>query len=451
MNRITPTPLFNDWYEFTMAAGYFDHAMHGMATFSLFVRPQHQRGYYIAAGLEPALTFLEDFHFDTEDIAFLAQNGRLKASFLDYLHQLRFEGEVWALPEGSIFFANEPIMEVTAPLIQAQLVETFLINTLGLHTLIASKAARCMHAVGGRQLIDFSLRRTQGMAAGLAVARSTYLAGFDATSNVLAARRYDLPLAGTMAHSFVQAFGTEADAFHAYVQAFPEGAILLLDTFDTLAAVHTAVNVAHKLRANGHQLMGVRLDSGDMIALSRQVRALLDAAGLSQVKIFASGGFDEYALSDAVSSHAAIDAFGVGTKVGVSADLPFLDMVYKMVKFQDRDVLKCSPGKETLTGNKQLFRFVNDANCYSHDIIAMREEIYDEAWPMLECVMQGGRVCRALPAIHQAREVFLSEFMRLPNDYKVLNDPPTYPVTVSEALQARQMRRLSELGCEPRQ
>jgi nicotinate phosphoribosyltransferase len=436
--NLFPSPLFTDLYELTMAAGYWDRSMHARAVFSLFLRDHPQRGYYVAAGLESALTFLESYQFGADAISYIKQTGLFKPALLEYLSTLRFTGDVRALPEGTLFFPDEPILEITAPIIEAQLLETFLINTIGLHTMIATKAARCIYAAQGRSLIDFALRRCQGIDAGMAVARSTYLTGFDATSNVLAAQEYGIPAVGTMAHSFIQAIGDEKEAFEAYARTFPDRTVLLIDTYDTVEGARQAVEVARQMAAAGHSLVGVRLDSGDMIALSRQVRKIFDDAGLPAVKIFASSGLDEFGLAGFVQGNAAIDAFGVGTKMGVSADLPYLDMVYKLVHYDTRDVRKLSPGKQTLAGEKQLFRCRDAQNRYLEDIIGVRGESFDPAQPLLETVMQSGQICVRLPSLGEIRQDFRSRFENLPDRYKQLSHPDAYPVRLSPALSALQ-------------
>jgi nicotinate phosphoribosyltransferase len=433
------SPLLTDLYELTMAAAYWDRGLDARATFSLYLRGRPQRGYYVAAGLAPALAFLENFGFDGGDIEYLRGTGLFKSAFLDYIGGLHFSGDVRALPEGTLFFPDEPILEVSAPVIEAQILETFLINAIGLHTLLATKAARCVYAARGRSLIDFALRRTQGIDAGMAVARSVYMTGFDATSNVLAGKAYGIPVAGTMAHSFVQVFADEKEAFEAYAQSFPDRTILLIDTYDTLQGAAGAVETARKMAAAGHALVGVRLDSGDLIALSRQVRETFDAAGMSAVKIFASGGLDEYGVDRIVRSNAAIDAIGVGTKVGVSADLPFLDLVYKLVRYGSRDVRKLSPGKQTLAGEKQIFRYTDDKGRYLEDVIGTRDETVGQARPLLETVMQAGSITRPLPDLHEMRKGFKTDFEKLPDRYKRLSHPDTYPVTLSPALKALQL------------
>ena len=317
-------PIFTDLYELTMAAAYFEHRVLADATFSLFIRNySSQRNYLVAAGLEDALHELESLRFSDADIAYLNKTGLFSSDFISYLKQFNFNGLVLAMPEGSIFFFDEPILEVTAPVIEAQVIETFLLNTIGFQTMIASKAARCIHAAQGRSLIDFSLRRTQGHDAGMKVARSTYLAGFARTSNVLAGLVYDIPTSGTMAHSYITAFDNEIDAFRAYSETFPNNSILLIDTYETLEGARNAVKVAKEMKKKGQSLVGVRLDSGNMVDLSQKVRKILDDANLTDVKIFASSGFDEFKIADFLSKGAKIDAFGVGTKVGVTADAPY--------------------------------------------------------------------------------------------------------------------------------
>ena len=429
-------PLFTDLYELTMAASYFAHEVFDTATFSLYIRDVYAtRNYFVAAGLEQVLDELAAFQFSDQDISYLQRTGRFSKHFLDYLRQVRFTGEVNAIPEGTIFFANEPVMEVTAPIVEAQLIETFVLNTMGFQTMIASKAARCFHAAAGRPLIDFSLRRTQGQDAGIKVARSTFIAGFAATSNVLAGKLYGIPISGTMAHSYVSAFDNEQDAFFAYADTFPDHSIFLIDTYDSIEGARHAAVVAKEMQKKGHTLIGVRLDSGDMVSLSQEVRKIFDDAGLLDVKIFASSGFDEFKIAKIISEGAAIDAFGVGTKVGVSADAPFVDIVYKMVRFKGRDVRKLSPGKVTLAGEKQVFRTSDQNGCYSEDIIGQRDEIIDEGQPLLEKVMESGQLLRPHPQLQVLQERFRENFAALDDGYKSIQDYRAYPVKLSTRLQ----------------
>lgn len=430
-----PSALFTDLYELTMAAVYFGRGMTGSATFSAFVRDSGQaRNFYVAAGLEDLLGYLQGLRFSDTDIAYLRSTGLFNAAFLAFLEQWRFRGDVHALGEGTLFFPAEPVVEITAPIIDAQLVETLVLNTVGLQTLIASKAARCRLAAGHRPLVDFSLRRTQGVDAGMKVARSTYLAGFDGTSNVLAAKRYGLPAAGTMAHSFVMAFANETDAFRAYAAAFPHNSIFLIDTYDTLAGARCAATVGVEMAARGHKLIGVRLDSGDMVALSRRVRQILDDTGLADVKIYASSSFDEWSIRQVLADGAAIDAFGVGTKVGVSADHPFLDIVYKMVCYDNRPVCKFSPQKQTLPGAKQVFRFHDPDGRMVRDVIGLRNERLANARPLLEAVMAGGVPTGSSASLAELRRRFEAGLAGLGKRYQTLERCAPFPVALSDPL-----------------
>jgi len=427
--------LLTDLYELTMAASYFEEDMHDEATFSLFIRKYpSDRGYFVAAGLEDALNYLATLRFADDDLAYLESTRLFKKSFLDYLKTLRFTGEVWALPEGSLFFKDEPILEVTGPIIEAQLAETFIINAINLQTLIATKAARSTVAAGPRRLVDFSLRRTQGIDAGLKVARASYLAGFVGTSNVLAGKLYDLPIFGTMAHSYITSFASEIEAFRAFARAFPQNTVLLIDTYDTIAGARKAIQVGQEMAARGQKLRGVRLDSGDMAALSIEVRRLLDEAGLADVTIFASGGFDEYKIARTLAAGAKIDAFGVGTKMGVSADAPYFDCAYKLVRYGGRPVMKLSTGKVTYVDKKQIFRHYDDQGFMAGDSIGLRAEALPGTAPLLKPVMAKGKLLAPLPSLKASREFFLQEFAKLPMQYKSLANPPLYPVTISPAL-----------------
>ncbi len=436
MDRWNDKLLLTDLYEFTMAAAYFSHGMFAPATFSLFIREYpDDRAYFVSAGLEDVLELLEAFRFRAEDIDYLESTELFSTDFLQYLSELSFSGDVWAIPEGRIFFRDEPIVEVTAPIPMAQVIETLVINAVSLQTLIATKASRCVHAAEGRRLVDFSLRRSQGADAGLKVARASFLAGFAATSNVLAGRTYDMPISGTMAHSFITSFTEEADAFHAFADTFPDNTVLLIDTFDTVKGAEKTIPVAEALERRGKQLKGVRLDSGDMAALSRKVRAVLDEAGLKQVKIFASGGFDEFKIAKMLQAGAPIDAFGVGTKMGVSADAPYLDIAYKLVKYDGRPVLKLSSGKKTLVDEKQVFRIRKDGK-WSGDTIALRRESR-EGERLLEPAMSAGIRAQPRESLSAIRERFAQEFAALADAHKRLKDPQTYPVE-----QSAELRRL---------
>jgi len=442
--------LITDFYEFTMAACYYQKKMFAPATFSLFIREYPpNRGYFVSAGLEDVLEFLESFHFNQEDLDYLHSLSFFSKDFLHYLSTLRFTGDVFAIPEGRLFFKDEPILEITAPIIEAQLVETFVMNAINLQVTIATKAARCVHAAKGKKLVDFSLRRTQGIDAGLKVARASYIAGFIGTSNVLAGKLYNIPVFGTMAHSFVTSFEREIDAFRAFAEMFPEDTVFLIDTYDTIIGAHKAAIVGKEMLNRGKKLKGVRLDSGDMASLSKEVKAIFKEAGLNDISIFASGGFDEYKIAKVIEEGAEIDAFGVGTKMGVSADAPYADIAYKLVNYDGRPVLKLSTGKRTLVGEKQVFR-ITDGNSLKKDIIALRDEEL-EGEPLLKPVMKKGKRLQSSPSLNEIRERFQLEFSMLDDTYKRLVNPETFPVELGPKLEALQKQvifkiREKELG-----
>lgn len=444
--------LLTDLYQLTMAQAYWHHRVDGRATFSLFVRRlPEERGYLVAAGLEDVLRYLEGLRFTSGDLEYLESTGIFDPAFLEYLATVRFTGEVWAVPEGRIVFAQEPLLEVTGPILEAQLAETYIINQVQLQTLIATKAARCVWAAKGRGVVDFSLRRTHGTDAGLKVARCSYLAGFDGTSNVLAGKVYGIPIAGTMAHSFVMAFPSELEAFRAFAQSFPERCVLLIDTYDTVEGARVAAQVAREMEAHGSRLRGVRIDSGDLLELSRQVRRVLDEAGLDYVRIVASGGLDEYQIEELTEAGAPIDSFGVGTRMGVSADAPWLDMAYKLVSYEGRPALKLSQGKASLPGEKQVYRFYDDEGLIREDVLALRDEHVPGGEPLLQKVMEGGRVLGQYPSLEELRQRFRDEFRRLPEAYKALRPSASYPVRESAALEELGRRLAREVTAHQRQ
>lgn len=421
--------LITDLYELNMAASYLRRGMVGSATFSLFVRKLPvDRGFLVSAGLEDCLSFLEAFAFEDEDLAWLAGNG-FPADVVDAFAGLRFTGDVDAIPEGRVVLPNEPIIEVTGPIAEAQLVETYLLNQVTFQTAVATKAARCRLAAGDIDLVDFALRRAHGVDAGMAVARLSAIAGFVATSNVEAARRFGLRAAGTMAHSYIEAFPSESSAFRAFAQDLPERTTFLVDTYDTLAGVTTAIEVIRDLGLGGS--LGVRLDSGDLVALSREARRLLDDAGLPEVRIFASGGLDEYELERFVAEGAPIDAAGIGTKMGVSADAPYLDSAYKLVAFGDRPVLKLSAGKVTLPGAKQVWR----RRPIEEDVLARSDEPGPAgAEPLLIPAMRDGRRVAGPESIDSARARLQGDLNSLPAEARLLHRPVVPGVRVSPAL-----------------
>ena len=328
------SPLLTDLYQLNMIQAYLDHGQTGTAVFEFFVRAvPSRRQFLMAAGLEQALDFLQDLRFSADDLDWLSRSGRFGKAMIDYLAGLRFTGEVHAMPEGTVFFANEPILRVTAPLPQAQLLETRLVNLLHFQTLIASKAARSVLAAPGRLLVDFGLRRAHGAEAGIMAARASYVAGFAGTATVLAGKLFDIPIYGTMAHSFVQSYDDEAAAFEAFAVSRPEGLTLLIDTYDTEAGARKVVALAPRLKSRGITVQAVRLDSGDLLALSRAVRGILDDGGLKAIRIFASGGLDEERVAALLRAGAPIDGFGIGTSLTTSSDAPTLDCVYKLEEY----------------------------------------------------------------------------------------------------------------------
>lgn len=446
---LADSALLTDLYELTMAAAFYAEGIGGLATFSLFTRRLPSgRGFLVAAGLEDALEYLRSFRFADSAVEYLASLGRFRPEFLAHLRELRFTGEVRAVPEGTVVFADEPMLEVSAPILEAQLVETALLNLLHAQTVLASKAVRSVLAAQGRALAEFGLRRTHGIDAGLKASRAALLAGFDSTSNVLAGRAWGLPLSGTMAHSFVTAFTTEAEAFRVYARAFPDDAVLLLDTYDTVAAAGKAVEIAHELAAGGHHLAGVRLDSGDLAALSRAVRQFLDQGGCSEVKILVSGGLDEHDIAALLAAGAPIDGFGIGTRLTTSADAPSVDLVYKLVRFGKRDVLKLSDGKRTWVGPKQVVRRLGPDGRLAGDTLALAEEpVPPGTTGLLETVMRGGELTRPHPTLAEIRQRCAAQLAMLPEGLRRLTDPEAYVTAPSEELRRRQReaeRRVAE-------
>ncbi|MBE9582115.1 MAG: nicotinate phosphoribosyltransferase [Proteobacteria bacterium] len=431
--------LLIDLYELTMAASYLENGMTDPATFSLFIRKYPpDRGYFVAAGLEDFLEYVANFHFSESDLAYLGSTRTFSQEFLDYLKEMRFTGSIRAMGEGEIFFQDEPILEVTAPVIESQILETFVINTISLQTMIATKASRCVHVAAGRGLVDFSLRRTHGIDAGLKVARSSFIAGFAATSNVLAGKLYGIPTAGTMAHSYISSFGDEIEAFRAFARSFPKKTILLIDTYDTVAGAKKAAIVGQEMVKEGDKLLGVRLDSGDMTLLSRQVRKILDESGLQGTEIFASSSFDEYKIAKTIKDGGRIDAFGVGTKMGVSADSPYFDIVYKLVQYADRPIIKRSTGKVNLAGKKQVFRRSKKDGSFFEDVIGLQDETVEDGVPLLETVMENGKCMRPHPPLQVIRDRFKMNFSSLHERHKLLQDSTPYPVRISSRLQELQ-------------
>jgi nicotinate phosphoribosyltransferase len=445
--RSDNTGLLTDLYEITMAACYFEQRMSQPATFSLFVRNlPPNRSFLLSAGLEEVLSYLENLRFGPEAIGYLRDTGRFEADFLEHLADLRFSGEVMAMPEGSIVFPNEPLLEVTAPIMEAQLAETYLMNAIQLGTLIASKAARIRFASRDRTIMDFASRRAQGRDAALKVARSSYIGGCNATSNVLAGKEFGIPIEGTLAHSFVQAFEEEIEAFRAFARVFPTNTVLLIDTYDTIEGARRAVTVGQEMARRGAKLRGVRLDSGDMAPLSKEVRRILDEGGLPDAKIYASGSLNEYRIEEALAAGAPIDGFGVGSHLGVSYDAPVLDIVYKLVEYGHRPVLKLSQEKQTLAGAKQVFRRYASSGEMVEDTIALREEKLDGMEPLLVPVMERGKRIGLSPTLEQIRERAAENLARLPESLKTLREVNLYPVRQSDAVRDLQSKLVDSQG-----
>lgn len=427
--------LLTDLYQLTMAAAYRAEGIaEVVATFSLFVRDlPASRGYLVAAGLDAALGYLEALRFDRDDLDYLARLPWFGDELASRLSGLRFTGSVRAVPEGTVVFADEPLLEVTAPVIEAQLAETALLNQLTTGTSLATKAARYRHAAGGRQVADFALRRCQGMDAGMHLSRAAAICGMQTTSNVAAARRFGLTPSGTMAHSFVQAHDDEVEAFRAFSRLFGSHSVFLVDTADTARGIENAVTVALEMRERGQHLQAVRIDSGDLVALTRLARVRLDAAGLSEVGIMLSGGLDEHQIAAILAAGAPVDSFGVGSDLGVSADAPVLNSVYKLVEFGGRPVRKRSPGKQTWPGPKQVWRPPD----WSGDVLGLAGEPCPVAGAealLVEVMRDGSRTGAGRAGLAEARARFDDQWRALPDGCRHLDSPRSPEVRPSAGL-----------------
>ena len=425
--------LLTDRYQLAMLDAYLERDMRDEAVFEFFVRRlPEQRNFLMAAGLEQLLDYLENLSFDDAEIGWLESTGQFSSRLLDYLSTFQFTGEVLAMPEGTVFFADEPIVQVTAPLPEAQLIETRLINLIHYQTMIASKAARCVLAAPGKTLIDFGLRRAHGAEAGLMCARAAYIAGFAGTSTVLAQAAFDIPTYGTMAHSFIQTHASEQEAFEHFARLFPEASVLLIDTYDTLAAARSCPPLIKRLREEGITIRAVRLDSGDLVALAREVRAILDAEGCEDVAIFCSGGLDEYALSDGLEE-APIDGYGIGTRLDVSADAPSLDCVYKIQEYAGIARRKRSTDKATWPGRKQVYRSRDaDGRLLGDELVLVDESRDGQA--LLQTVMREGKRLADSPSIEQVRRLAVRELDGLPEPLRRIRASTNFAVEISTAL-----------------
>lgn len=433
MNDVN-TPLLTDLYQLNMMQAYLDHEHTKTAVFEFFVRKfPARRGFLVAAGLEQALDFLEDFRFSAADIDWLAQTGRFGSDLLAHLSSFRFTGSVHAMPEGTVFFPNEPIIRVTAPLPEAQLAETRLINILHLQSLVASKAARMMLAAQGKPLVDFGLRRAHGAEAGLLAARASYLVGFAGTATILAEKLYGIPTFGTMAHSFIQSYDDEVQAFEDFARSRPRNLTVLIDTYDTKAAARNVVALAPRLKASGIVIRSVRIDSGDLTALSKSVRRILDEGGLKDVSILASGGLDEDSIAEMLRDGAPIDSFGVGTSLTTSSDAPALDCAYKLQEYAGLPRRKHSTGKATWPGRKQVWRQYDRDGRMAGDILSIESEKHPGE-PLIQVVMEGGRRTRPSPTLCEIRKRAARELERLPEPLRGLQPSSAYPVKIADAL-----------------
>ena len=445
---IRSSALLTDFYQLTMLQGYLERGMEDTAVFECFVRTMPpQRGFFMAAGLAQLLEYLETVRFTPAELDWVANSSRFSRSFIDYLERFRFAGDVQAMPEGTVFFANEPIVRITAPLPQAQFIETRLVNLLHYQTLIASKSARCVLAAAGKPVIDFGLRRAHGAEAGLLAARAGYLAGFGGSATVIAAPGFEVPVFGTMGHSFVQAHEAERHAFEHFADVQPDNVIFLLDTYDTQEGARTVVKLAPSLRDKGITIKGVRLDSGDLVEQARRVRRILDDGGLKNVQITASGNLDEDAIQHLVAAQAPVDLFAVGTRLATSADAPYLDCVYKLQEYAGRPSRKRSEGKETWPGAKQVYRRYDQQGRIDHDVVTTAADT-QEGTPLIRPVMESGKRHETFPSLNHIREHATAELATLPDKLRRLSPGGTISVRISSALQSltREVDTRNEVG-----
>lgn len=426
--------LLTDLYELTMADSYYRRNKNQRVVFDLFVRGMPPcRNFYVFAGLEQVLYFLENLKFSYDAIDYLRSLNLFSDEFLRFLKDFRFTGDVYAMEEGEIFFPNEPVVRIEAPLIEAQIVETFLLNTVNFQSAIASKAARVIIAAKGKGCVDFSPRRDHGADAALKVARASYIVGFMGTSCVVAGKVYGIPVFGTMAHSYVMSFPSEIEAFRAFVEDFPNNSVLLIDTYDTIEGAKNAIKVAKEMEKRGRRLRGVRIDSGDLLTEAKEVRRLLDENGLGYVKIFLSGDLNEYKIHDLLEKGAPCDFFGVGTEMGVSKDAPALGGVYKLAQDETGPRIKLSKGKVTLPGIKQVYRIFSPEGTMVKDVIALEEE-KTKGIPLLKKVMESGKVITSIPSLEEIRESFSQRLSSLPEPLKSITKHHDYKVDLSQGL-----------------
>jgi nicotinate phosphoribosyltransferase len=432
----TVSPLTTDLYELNMVQAYLDRGETKEAVFEFFVRRlPARRSFMLAAGLDDALSYLETLQFSDADIAWLKGTGRFRHNLIDYLAAFRFTGDVYAMPEGSVCFPNEPLLRIVAPLPEAQIVESRLINIMNFQTLIASKAARMVLAAPGKVLADFGLRTAHGEEAGMYSARASFIAGFAGAANVAAGQRYGLPIVGTMAHSFIQVHDDEMQAFENFARARPDGIILLIDTYDTEAGAHKVVELARKLAEDGIKIRGVRIDSGDLAESARKVRGILDAGGLTDVIILVSGGVDEDVIKHMAETDAPIDGYGIGVSLATSIDAPAFDCAYKLQEYAGHPKRKLSEGKQTWPGRKQVWRSYDTEGRMAGDILTIEGD-KQPGESLIVQVMRGGKRIGAAPTLDQIRDRAVHDLARLPLAMVQLQQGASYPVEVAEALHA---------------
>jgi len=424
--------LITDLYELTMAAAYFENNLDTEVVFELFIRSlPPDRGYAVLAGTETALEFMEELHFEPDEISYLRSLDVFKNvsdAFFDRLADFRFECDAWAMPEGTVFFPNEPVLKVSGPIIQAQILETFVLSAVNVETMVATKAARVNRAARGRPVADFGSRRAHGPEASVRAARAAYLGGCASTSNIYAGYKLGIPVTGTAAHSYTMLHDTELEAFRNYYKVFPNHTILLIDTYDTLEGARNAIRTGKGIR-------GVRLDSGDIAGLSKEVRRMLDEAGMENVKIVASGDLDEYEIDRLLGEGAPLDLFGVGTRMVTSADSPYMHVVYKLVDVIKGDKrihrMKFSEDKVTYPGAKQVWRLTDGNGRFSRDILTMEDENPGKGEPLLEKVFEKGKRIGPRYSLEEARNRAMDQTGRLPEPYKSIRNPDNYPVDLS--------------------
>lgn len=431
---LTNTPLLTDLYQLNMLQAYLEHGQTDVGVFELFVRKLPRcRQFLMTAGLEQALQFLEQLRFAKDEIEWLEKSGRFSSKFLEYLEGFHFTGDVHAMPEGTIFFPNEPIIRVTAPLPEAQLVESRLINILHFQCLIASKASRFVLLAPNKVLVDFGLRRAHGAEAGLMAARASYISGFSGTATLLAEKVFGIPSFGTMAHSYIQAHDDELEAFENFARSRPENLTLLIDTYDTEAAARKVVALAKHLRNSGISVRAVRLDSGDMIALSKSVRQILDDGDLRDVSIFASGGLDEEVIQDMINLEAPIDGFGIGTSLSTCLDAPAFDCAYKLQEYAGIPRRKRSKGKATWPGRKQVWRQYDCQGMMLHDVLSVEDDA-QQGEPLLRLMMRAGKRVEATKSLPDIRKHAIHGLAQLPEEFRNLDSKASYEVRVADAL-----------------